>query len=45
MATFDGYHIRLTLYEESQMMSVIVSPKRAIQLAHDLICHALRMYP
>ena len=42
VATYDGYHIRLTVYAPDGIQTTILSPRRAMQLARDLIDHALQ---
>ena len=38
-------HIEVITYTKEGVGLVEISPRRALQLAHDLICHALRQYP
>ena len=38
-------HIEVITYTQEGIGVVSVNSHRALQLAHDLICHALRQYP
>lgn len=38
-------HIEIITYTQEGIGVVSINPRRAIQLAHDLICHALHQYP